>query len=468
MRLSGGIFIELLGENSNLMDSKSVDMSTMPLRAGHLHVWFAASLGQVAGAALATLTGIILPLVGIVRTSSLSSLAQGAIASSSLAGIMIGSLLFGRLSDRRGYLLYFRLCPAMILAASLAVVFVDSIAYLPAAMLVMGLGIGGEYSLDSDYISQILPRRWRLTAVGAAKALSSIGNIAVAAICYFVLRDGSDPHIWNRLMIIISALAALMLLCRLRFTQSPIWLAAHGFQPQAQQAARRLLGDGVTVATPEAAAAGHTPWREMFRGGNLRKVIFSGVPWACEGIGVYGIGVFLPALIMALGLESAAADPYRHVVESVELTTLVNFVILPGFILGLCFIGRWRPVRMQTWGFVLCAAGLALLLTSYRLHWPLWCSIGGFMIFELFLNAGPHLITFIIPTRIYDISERGSGAGIAAAFGKAGAVIGVFFMPQLLKWGGIELALGVTIAVHLVGAVVTAVMGRRIMPPKRG
>ncbi len=90
------------------------------------------------------------------------------------------------------------------------------------------------------------------------------------------------------------------------------------------------------------------------------------------------------------------------------------------------------------------------------------------MIFELFLNAGPHLITFIIPTRIYDISERGSGAGIAAAFGKAGAVIGVFFMPQLLKWGGIELALGVTIAVHLVGAVVTAVMGRRIMPPKRG
>ncbi len=133
----------------------------MPLRAGHLHVWFAASLGQVAGAALATLTGIILPLVGIVRTSSLSSLAQGAIASSSLVGIMIGSLLFGRLSDRRGYLLYFRLCPAMILAASLAVVFVDSIAYLPAAMLVMGLGIGGEYSLDSDYISQIMPRRWQ-------------------------------------------------------------------------------------------------------------------------------------------------------------------------------------------------------------------------------------------------------------------------------------------------------------------
>jgi len=354
----------------------------MPLRAGHLHVWFAASLGQMAGAALATLTGIILPLVGIVRTSSLSSLAQGAIASSSLAGIMIGSLLFGRLSDRRGYLLYFRLCPAMILAASLAVVFVDSIAYLPAAMLVMGLGIGGEYGLDSDYISQIMPRRWRLTAVGAAKALSSIGNIAVAAICYFVLRDGSDPHIWNRLMIIISALAALMLLCRLRFTQSPIWLAAHGFQPQAQQAARRLLGDGVTVATPESAAAGHTPWREMFRGENLKKVIFSGVPWACEGIGVYGIGVFLPALIMALGLESAAADPYRHVVESVELTTLVNFVILPGFILGLCFIGRWRPVRMQTWGFVLCAAGLALLLTSYRLHWPLWCSIGGVFFFS--------------------------------------------------------------------------------------
>ncbi len=39
--------------------------------------------------------------------------------------------------------------------------------------------------------------------------------------------------------------------------------------------------------------------------GELRKVVLSGIPPACEGWvwGVYGIGVFLPILVMALGLE---------------------------------------------------------------------------------------------------------------------------------------------------------------------
>ena len=86
------------------------------------------------------------------------------------------------------------------------------------------------------------------------------------------------------------------------------------------------------------------------------------------------------------------------------------------------------------------------------------------MVFELFLNAGPHLMTFIIPPQIYPVSERGAGAGLAAAFGKLGAVIGVLFIPMLLKWGGMTAVLSVTIAVQLVGAAVTAFVGRRVLP----
>ena len=88
------------------------------------------------------------------------------------------------------------------------------------------------------------------------------------------------------------------------------------------------------------------------------------------------------------------------------------------------------------------------------------------MLFELFLNAGPHLMTFIIPPQIYSVAERGSGAGLAAAFGKLGAVMGVVFIPILLKWGGAGLVLGVTIGVQLLGALVTAVVGREVLPDK--
>ena len=88
------------------------------------------------------------------------------------------------------------------------------------------------------------------------------------------------------------------------------------------------------------------------------------------------------------------------------------------------------------------------------------------MLFQMFLNERPHLIKIIIPPQIYSVAERGAGAGLAAAFGKLGAVAGVVVIPILLKWGGASLVLWVTIGVLLAGALVTAVVGREVLPDK--
>ncbi len=207
-------------------------------------------------------------------------------------------------------------------------------------------------------------------------------------------------------------------------------------------------------------------WSDLFKPDQVKKLIFSGIPWACEGLGVYGIGVFLPVLVMALGLENGDRVGLFTNHDSVLLTTWINLCILPGFVLGLLLVNRWYHVRTQTWGFILCAAGMGILLAAYEFHWPVWIAVSGFMLFELFLNAGPHLMTFIIPPQIYSVAERGAGAGLAAAFGKLGAVAGVVVIPILLKWGGASLVLWVTIGVLLAGALVTAVVGREVLPDK--
>lgn len=458
-------------------------MDTMPLRWGHYRVLIVASMGQVIGAGLATLVGIILPMIQLLRHPELSSFQQGMIGCTSLIGITIGSLLFGRLSDKYGYLFFFRLCPLIVLAASLFTFFSDDLAGLVTGLFVMGLGIGGGYSLDSDYISEIMPRRWRLFMVGVAKASSSLGNILVAVVCFLLLKEWRDPELWNRLLLIITALSLLMVLSRIRFAQSPGWLMAHGRPIEAETAVRYFLGPDVEVAIgadmetgeirnrPKQKDAGKVSWIELFRGKNLKRVIFSGIPWACEGLGVYGIGVFLPILVMALGLESPAkeggmaAEGISRIINSVEITAWINFFILPGFALGLYLINRWYHVRIQVWGFILCAVGLLLLLIAYEYHLPVWTAIAGFMIFELFLNAGPHLMTFIIPSQIYPVADRGEGAGLAAALGKVGAVLGVLFIPMLLVWGGVELVLIVSIVVQVIGAFVTGIVGRKVLPP---
>ncbi len=467
----GGIFLALMrGDslNRSSVADRSFNMDDMPLRRGHYRVVAVASMGQLTGAALATLVGIVLPMLQIVRHPALGSLAQGLVACTSLVGIMLGAMVFGAWSDRKGYLVFFRICPLLVLAASLLVYFTADLPWLVTGLFLMGLGIGGGYSLDSDYISEIMPRRWKLLMVGVAKASSSLGNIFTAAVCFFLLRAWHDPHVWNRLILLISALAVIMLLTRIRFAQSPGWLIAHGCPKEAERAVQYFLGPdvkiGEIVRRPAKTKGPQVGWSDLFHGANVKKVILTGIPWACEGLGVYGIGVFLPVLIMALGLESASQAPFGRIVESVKLTTYINFFILPGFVLGLLLVNRWYHIRTQTWGFLLCAVGLGVLYVAYALHLPTWVAVVGFMAFELFLNAGPHLMTFILPPQVFSVAERGAGAGLAAAFGKLGAVAGVLFIPQLLEWGGAGLVLLVTIGVHLLGGVVTFALGREVLP----
>ncbi len=447
-------------------DGQMVDMDTMPLRWGHIKVLMVASLGQLTGGALATLVGVVLPLMESLTNTHLPAFEQGLLASMSLIGIMVGSIFIGEWSDKRGYLRYLRISPALILLGAVMAMLTTSVGMLMLSLFIMGFGVGGGYSLDSDYISEIMPRRWRLFMVGVAKATSAIGNVVMAFACYYILKNWSSTDLWNGMFLLVALLAIVMLLCSVRFAQSPGWLLSRGRREEAERTVRYFLGADVAIgemATPPDVSPSK---RSMLRADNLLRVIFSGVPWACEGFAVYGVGVFLPILIMALGLGKSG-DGVAHIASSVELSAYINIFVAVGFAIGLALVNRLWHTRQQAWGFVVATAGLALLVAAYELHLSKWLMILGFVIFELALNAGPHLITFILPAQIFPVADRGTGAGLAAAFGKAGAVLGVLFIPILMKWGGVMLALAVTAALQIVGAVITMSLGRKILPNKK-
>ncbi|MCH5217005.1 MAG: MFS transporter [Muribaculaceae bacterium] len=437
-------------------------MATMPLGPRHAWVVFVASLGQLIGTGVATLAGIIIPMLNIISRPELSSALQGVIGAMDLIGIAIGSVIIGKLTDKYGYILFFRLCPALVLVASVVSALVPDITVLIVCLFLIGFGIGGEYSLDSNYISELMPVKWSSFMVGLAKAASAFGNIIVAGVCYLLIEHWHKAQDWPELMWIVAVIAAIMLLTRIWFYQSPRWLEHHGKPQEAERMLQKFLGPDVEMP-PESSAAGtasvaSNPSTGSFLKQNWRQIILTGIPWACEGLGVYGIGVFLPVLVMSLGIEHVEKGmlPILHVASSVEITFFISCIILPGFLLGLWLIRRKDSVcKMQVWGFLLCAVFLIILLLASLYHWPKWVSIIAFMAFELFLNMGPHLVTYVLPPKVYPVATRGFGTGIAASLGKIGAVLGVFFIPVLLQKGGTTLVLIVSAVVMALGALVT-------------
>lgn len=438
-------------------------MSQLNLRPGDFRVVVVGSMEQIIGAAVSTIVGVIIPLLSIVTKGELTSTMQGVIGATALIGISIGSAVIGKLIDREGYLTWFRICPLLIIVGAILPIGFHSIPMLITGLFIAGVGVGGGYTLDSAYISEILPDKWRRFMVGVAKASSAIGFTLAAGLGWWIVAETRRADVWPMLMLIIAGLALITLLMRIRWKESPLWLARRGKMQQAQKAAEFFLGKGVAVDLPAPAAGSDVKtvsWFGMFRGRNLAKVVYSGITWACEGLGVYGFGVFLPVLVMALGIDHTHDTGIPKVINSVEMTFYINLFIIPGFILGLWLMKRMNHALMMGTGFIGCVIGLALLMAAYFLHLPVWVSVLAFLIFEISLQAGPHLITFIIPSAIYDISERGAGDGIAAMLGKVGAVLGVFFMPVLLDKCGMEGVLIVSMAVMALGALLTFIFGK--------
>lgn len=447
----------------NRTPDKMVNMDTMPLRWGHIRILVIASAGQFFGGVLAVLIGVIAPLIAITHHPELSSWLQGLVFSSGLTGITVGSLFFGHFSDRYGYLFFFRLCPLLILFASLWIFFSQSILVLTICLLIIGFGIGGGYALDPSYVSETMPKKWKRQMLGISKATSALGNIIMIIVAYFVLKNTANPEIWNKLFLFISIFAAVTFLSRIHFAESPEWLAIHGKIQEAEKSVRFFLGNDVYIGElANKSKIRHQPqssWKELFVQGNIKKIILSGIPWGCEGMGVYGIGIFTPILLLSLGFIPPETLPFDRVTDALKITLYINFAVISGFILGISFINKINPIRDQSLGFFVSAIGLFIVLLGYIYHSSAWVILVGFMLFEIALNAGPHMMTFILPSRIYDLQTRASGEGVASALGKLGAIIATFIIPLLLNLGGGKLVLMVAIGTLILGGIITAIVG---------
>jgi MFS family permease len=199
---------------------------------------------------------------------------RGIITSIFLLGWAVGGAIFGILGDRIGR------TRTMIFTILIYAVFtgLSGTAHtwwqLAIFRFLTALGVGGEWAAGASLVAEVFPQRSRPMALGTLQALSAVGNMTAAVICY-VLAGVS----W-RWAFAVGIFPALVV----------VWIRRSLKEPERWQHAKEVAAHDVRK---ELGAIGH-----LFTDPVLRRNTVAAVLLATAGVGgLWGVGFWTPDLL---------------------------------------------------------------------------------------------------------------------------------------------------------------------------
>ncbi len=184
-----------------------------------------------------TLMGAISAVLQRPDVMHFSAAQIGFIGSSYLTGAVIGSIVFGHLTDRFGRRLFFFLSLSIYLVGVGCTALSWNLASFAIFRFITGAGIGGEYSAVNSSIDELIPARLRGRVDLIINGSFWLGAAAGAASTIVILNPHIVPYpIGWRLGFGIGAVVGCAILYLRRFIpESPRWLLVHGRRQEAEK-----------------------------------------------------------------------------------------------------------------------------------------------------------------------------------------------------------------------------------------
>lgn len=413
--------------------------------------------------------GVALPF--LKQDFALTATQVGAIAVAAIIGSLFGSLLLGPLTDRIGRQQMLIADVALFVVATAGTTLAWNAASLIGFRFLVGVAIGADYPISVAYITENVPSRLRGRMVISAFTFQAVGALlgAVAGLFIIAWFQTGSPHAvdlaihlaWRWMLGVGLGLAIAVGMFRLTFLlESPRYYIARGEFDAASKAATLLLEEPITItpATDSHDGTALLPYTALFSPQLRRNTLFASLPWFLQDIATYGIGIFTPMIISTLAYAQER-DFLTREMAAAQGAALVDLFLIVGFLIAVGLIERVGRVWLQIVGFVGMALGLTILAAAnvVPLNDPthLILVFVGFFTFNLLMNAGPNSTTFLLSGEVFPTSIRASGAGLAAAIAKAGAVLGTFALPILQQQWGTSLLLLSLGGVCLLAALLT-------------
>ena len=392
-------------------------LDRVPLNSFHWRLLITSGLGWMFDAMDVLLIGFL--VTPITKEFALAPAQVGLVASAGFVGMFLGAAISGRLADRYGRRLIFQGTLVLFSVGAVLSALAPTFETLLAARVIAGLGLGGELPVVATLVSEFSPRAQRGRMIVLLESFWAYGTLAAGLIALFVL-----PQFGWRGAFLVAALPALYVAyLRSALPESPRYLAERGRSAEADAIVRRVeRASGGALLTLGAAIApmrsGRTSISQLWSPAYARRTAMLWILWFGITFTYYGIFLYVPSLLAARGLSE---------VRSNEFFFLSTIAQIPGYFSAAWLVERWgRKPTLVT--YLLGTAAAAFLFGNAG------TGTDAFVYAALlsFFNLGAWAIVYTYSPELYPTAIRATGAGIAAAVGRLGGIIGPFLTPVLV------------------------------------
>ena len=392
-------------------------LDRVPLNSFHWKLLITSGLGWMFDAMDVLLIGFL--VAPITREFSLAPAQVGLVASAGFVGMFLGAAISGRLADRYGRRLIFQATLILFSIGAVLSALAPTFETLLAARVIAGLGLGGELPVVATLVSEFSPRAQRGRMIVLLESFWAYGTLAAGLVALFVL-----PQFGWRGAFVVAALPALYVAyLRSALPESPRYLAQRGRTAEADAIVRRVerAGGGALLTLGAAVAparSGRTSIAELWSPALAKRTAMLWILWFGIVFTYYGIFLYVPSLLAARGLSE---------VRSNEFFFLSTIAQIPGYFSAAWLVERWgRKPTLIT--YLLGTAVAAFLFGNAG------TGTDAFIYVALlsFFNLGAWAIVYTYSPELYPTAIRATGAGIAAAVGRIGGIIGPFLTPVLV------------------------------------
>jgi MFS transporter, putative metabolite transport protein len=395
--------------------------------------------GYAIGTIAYALTPFLNQMIGV--QSEHRALWEGLIGSSTLIGIFLGSLVFGRLSDHVGRQKIFLLSFVIITATAFGQFYASTPLILCLLRVILGIGMGGDFAVGHAILAEFSPRKHRGLLLGSFSVIWTIGYAAANVIGMEYVHHSSNPDAWRWLLASAGVPALIILILRMGTPESPRWLFDKGRAAEADAVVKKCFGKHVRLdsSAQNYHHASHG-FSRLFQSDLLRRTLFNCIFFTCLVMPYFAVFTFLPSILGALHLPEGSSD------------LLSNGLLVAGAVIGI-----WLTVVLPRRTFLISSfaitaialIGLCVLPTATAVMLVLL-----FGVFTLVLSAVSNLVG-VYPPECFPTEVRASGVGFAIACSRIGSAVSVFLLPIGVKLFGLEVTLLALAALLLVGMVVS-------------